>query len=111
MEATSAYALLPGALVPLFLSEIPCDVVKESGLTFSSYTHGRQDPSEIFHLLSFHRRLISHSPALNLLHLAPGEPRGSPQQQWCETVELENLSGVGSDEGLLVRKPPGWAGR
>lgn len=91
--ATSAYALLPGALVPVFLSEIPCDVVRETWLTFSSYIHGRQDPSEIFHLLSFHHGLISHPPALNPLHLAPGEPCGSSQQQWCETVELENHQG------------------
>lgn len=74
----------------LSLSGIPCEVVKETWLAFPFYIRGRQDPSEIFHLLSFHHGFISHPPALNLLHLTPGEPCGSPQQQWCETVELKN---------------------
>lgn len=91
--ATSASTLLPGALGPcVFLSEISCDVVKETWLTFPSYIHGCQDPSEIFHLLSFHHRFISHRPVLNLLHLAAGELLGSS----CGAGEPP---GVGSEEG------------
>lgn len=97
-QATSASTLLPGALGSrVSLSEMSCDVVKETWLTFPSYIHGCQDSSEILHLLSFHHRFAGHRPVLNLLHLVPGELLGSSWWQ-CQRWR-RRTSRVGREEG------------